>query len=134
MFTKNKTMKTLGIDFGTKKLGLSISDEGGRIAFPLVVLRHDKKLFAEIKMVCDKEDITTIVLGESLNFAGEPNLVMEKINTFKEQLAEITGIPVVFEKEFLTSKQARNVLDSEEMNDASAAAIILQSWLDRKNN
>jgi RNase H-fold protein (predicted Holliday junction resolvase) len=59
---------------------------------------------------------------------------MNKIENFKNRIRTKTGIEVFYEPEFLTSKQARATLDSGDQNDASAAALILQSWLDKKQN
>ena len=127
-------MKTLGIDYGTKKIGLAVSDEEGRVGFPRSVLQNDKNIIPAILQICKNEKIGGIVLGESLDYGGEPNKVMEKISAFKIQLEKVTGAPVYFESEFLTSKQARNVYDSGKNNDASAAALILQSYLDKLKN
>jgi len=125
-------MKILGIDYGTKKVGLALSDEGGRIAFPLSVIPNDKTLLQKISDICKKEEVGAIVIGESLDYKGEPNPIMKKINVFHGQLEEKTGKPVFLSPEFLSSKQARNILDSGEKNDASAAAIILQTYLDKQ--
>ncbi len=127
-------MKMLGIDYGTKKIGLAVSDEEGRIAFPRIVLKNDGNAMLVICDFCKKENIEGIVIGESLNFKGEKNKVMDQITPFKTLLEEKTSVPVFFESEFLSSKQARNVHDSGELNDASAAAIILQSYLDKVKN
>lgn len=127
-------MKTLGIDYGAKKIGFAVSDEDGRIAFPRSVLKNEAGVFFAIKELIQKEKIESIVLGESLDYSGKPNLIMEKISIFKKLLEKETSLPVIFESEFLSSKQARNIYDSGELNDASAAAIILQSWLDKTNN
>jgi putative Holliday junction resolvase len=127
-------MKTLGIDYGTKKIGFAVSDEDGRIAFPRSVLKNDAGVFFAIKELIQKEKIESIVLGESLDYSGKPNLIMEKISAFKKLLEKETSLPVMFESEFLSSKQARNIHDSGELNDASAAAIILQSYLDREKS
>jgi len=124
-------MKALGIDFGTKKTGIAISDEEGRVAFPHSVL-PSKDLVSAVADICKKENIGTVILGESRDFSGAPNPVMEKISRFKAELEVATELPVIFEPEFLTSKQARNIHDSGDQNDASAAALILQSFLDRK--
>jgi putative Holliday junction resolvase len=124
-------MKMLGIDYGTKKIGLAVSDEEGRVAFPHGVIKNDADIFAKITACITEQKIGGIVLGKSLDFSGKPNPVMAKISEFKERLEKATAMPVYFESEFLTSKQARNIHDSGELNDASAAAIILQSWLDK---
>lgn len=127
-------MKMLGIDYGTKKIGFAISDEDGRIAFPRSVLKNDAGVLSFIKKLIQEEKIETIVLGESLDYSGKPNLIMEKISVFKNLLEKETNLSVIFESEFLSSKQARNIHDSGELNDASAAAIILQSYLDKLKN
>ncbi len=124
-------MKTLGIDFGTKKSGLALSDELGRVAFPMKVVPTES-LLKEVQNVHRQEELGAIVLGESRDFSGQPNPVMVKISAMKELLEQKIGISVFLEPEFLTSKQARNIHDSGAQNDASAAALILQGWLDRK--
>ncbi len=123
----------LGIDYGTKRVGLALSDEEGLIAFPYAVIPNEG-LFENIKNICSKENIGAIIIGESRNFDGAPNPVMKKILPFKKKLEENLGLPVFLEPEFLTSKQARNIQEGSAMTDASAAAIILQSYLDKKKN
>ncbi|MCX6739110.1 MAG: Holliday junction resolvase RuvX [Candidatus Parcubacteria bacterium] len=128
----SSAVKTLGIDYGTKKVGIAISDEGGTMAFPYGVFPNDNKLTTLIQDLCKKENINTVVLGESLDFNGQPNPVMKKILSFKKTLEEKFSFSVFLEKEFLTSKQARNIQEDSSLTDASAAAIILQSWLDKQ--
>lgn len=130
-------MRYLGIDFGTKRVGLALSDETNAFALPLKVLDNsnskNKDLYEEINsIVCDKE-ITTIILGESKNYKGEDNIVMKKVREFKEGLENRVGKPVVFEPEFMTSHHAARVQGDHDMLDASSAALILQSYLDRSN-
>jgi len=125
-------MKKLGIDYGTKKVGIALSDEGGTVAFPYGVFPNDNHLTSFISDLCKKENIQTVILGESLDFSGQPNPVMKKIRAFKKTLEEKLSLSVFFEKEFLTSKQARNIQEDSALTDASAAAIILQSWLDKQ--
>lgn len=124
-------MRYLGIDFGIKKIGLAVSDGEGRMAFPLLVLENDKKILDKIEKIITKEKIEKIVLGESKNFKGEPNKIMARIEKFKENLEEQIKLPVIFEPEFMTSAQAEKIQGKNKMHDASAAAIILQSYLDR---
>lgn len=122
----------LGIDYGTKKAGIAISDEAGLIAFPYAVIPNVGDLVQKIEDICAKEDICAIVLGESRNFNGTPNPVMKKIVPFKKKLEDTLGLSVYLEPEFLTSKQARNIQEGSALTDASAAAIILQSFLDKR--
>ncbi|MCI0542622.1 Holliday junction resolvase RuvX [bacterium] len=125
-------MRLLGIDYGTKHVGLAISDEGGALAFPLVVLPTTKKLTLEVARICEEKEISEIVIGESRDYAGKENPVQKKILEFKKELEEEMKLPVHFEPEFWTSVQARKMGGSGNHNDASAAALILQAWVDRK--
>jgi putative Holliday junction resolvase len=126
-------MRYLGIDFGEKRVGIAVSDEEGKFAFPQVVLANDKDLLKNIMGLCLKNSVATVVMGESKNFQGKINDIMWKIEGFKKQL-ELMGVKVVFEPEFLTSVQASQITGENEMLDASAAAIILQSYLNKSKN
>jgi len=136
-------MKYIGIDYGTKRIGIARSDTGGSIAFPLTTIKAGREALSDIAALIKKEEAEGVVLGESRNFKGEPNAVMEDIEQFKKDLEELTGLPVGYEAEFLTSAAAarqfegdfgRGEKPSQEKLDASAAAMILQSYLDRKKN
>lgn len=127
-------MKYLGVDFGGKRVGIAVSDESGKMAFPHSVILNNGNLLAETERIIKEEKINEIIIGESKNFAGEPNKIMEEIEKFKGTLEEKTGLKVWLEPEFLTSVQAKQVQGENEMHDASAAAIILQSYLDKVNN
>ncbi len=129
-------MRLLGIDFGRKRVGIAMSDEEQKIAFPKVVHPNDKKLVERITEYCKENSIAGIVLGESKNYKGEDNSVMKDILKFKKELEEKISLPVFMELEFMTSAEAEKMRadDGAKMLDASAAAIILQSYLDKKQN
>ena len=124
-------MRYLGIDFGEKRVGVALSDEEGKIAFPKAVLANDSDLLRNIVDWCLKNVVDAVVMGESRDYHGKINEIMWKIDSFRQQL-ETMGIKVVFEPEFMTSAQASRVTGLNEMIDASAAAIILQSYLDKQ--
>jgi len=124
----------LGIDYGQKNIGLAISDESSGLAFPLEVINTKNSPAEHIAKICLEKDIKKIIIGESKNLDGKPNPIMSKIREFGEKLKKRTGLPVYFEPEFLTTKQASQIQGRHKNIDASAAAIILQSFLDRKNN
>ncbi len=126
-------MRYLGIDFGEKRVGIAISDEDGKIAFPSVVLVNDSSLMKNIVDLCMKNGIEMVVMGESRDYKGQINTIMWKIQGFKKQL-ETIGFKVVFEPEFMTSVQASQITGENKMLDASAAAIILQSYLNKINS
>ena len=132
-------MKYLGIDYGTKRIGVAVSDDTGTLAFPLTTVDAGRGALLAIVEIADSEKAEKIVIGESRNYKNEPNDVMEDIERFKKDFAESSGIPVEYELEFMTSAQAlRQGQDKRggggvlgESLDASAAALILQSYLDR---
>ena len=75
----------------------------------------------------------TVVVGESKNFKGEANEIQKSIDKFAKALeAKEMELDIVFEPEFMTSSQAEKIQGKNNMLDASAATIILQSFLDRK--
>jgi RNase H-fold protein (predicted Holliday junction resolvase) len=74
------------------------------------------------------------VVGESLDSDGNPNLIQKDIDEFCANLKAKTAIPVFLEQEFWTSMQAKKFQGENELLDASAAAIILQTFIDRKGN
>jgi putative Holliday junction resolvase len=126
-------MRYLGIDFGEKRVGIAISDEEGKIAFPTAVLINDKELLKNIVDLCMQNAVETVVMGESRNYQGQINEIMWRIEGFRKQL-ETIGYKVIYEPEFMTSVQASQITGENKMLDASAAAIILQSYLDKLNN
>ena len=123
--------KYLGIDFGSKRIGLAVSDELGNLAFPYRVLPNGADLIEKIMEIIRKENIESVVVGESKDFKGEANKIMVEIDKFKKEFESKSKLTVIFEPEFLTSVQAEKIQGKNEMQDASAAAIILQSYLDR---
>ena len=126
-------MKYLGIDYGTKRIGLASSDLEGRMAFPLRVIARTRNAVLDIARICLEEGIEEIVLGESRNFANEYNPIMKEIIPFREALMQATGLHVIFVPEVLSSREAMHIQGDNSENDASAAAIVLQSHLDRIN-
>jgi putative Holliday junction resolvase len=134
-------MKYLGIDYGTKRIGVAVSDDTGTIAFPLTTITAGRESLQQIDLLIKEKGAEHIVLGESRNYKGDRNDVMEDIEQFKSDLQELAGVPVTYESELLSSSMAarqyapdgsRKANPSQDKLDASAAAIILQSYLDRK--
>jgi len=139
-------MKYLGIDYGSKRVGVAISDDSGSMAFPKTILKNDLSLLDTILNICEEEKITAIVLGESHDLSGKPNKIMGSIEEFKQNLEGELDMPVYYQKEFMTSVFARGnegkgVNNAKKIKqedkgkvDASAAALILQRYLDKINN
>jgi putative Holliday junction resolvase len=131
-------MKYLGIDYGSKRIGVAVSDESARLAFPLGVVAAGEKALQEILDIVKENEVKLAVIGESRDFKLQKNPIMRDIETFAEAL-QTHGVAVEFEPELFTSAQAqrqgrdkRGALQAYAANrDASAAALILQSYLDR---
>ncbi|MEK7646308.1 MAG: RuvX/YqgF family protein [Patescibacteria group bacterium] len=124
-------MKLLGIDYGTKRVGIALSDEEAKFAFPAVVIATSAKLISEIQEIAEKNGVTEIVIGESRNYKGGANAILPAATELKKSL-EVVGFVVHWEPEFMTSVQAERFQGKTELTDASAAALILQSYLDKK--
>lgn len=124
-------MRILGIDYGLRKIGLAISEDN--LAEPLLVVSNQLSVFGKITRICQKYSVKKIIIG--LPESG----IIDKIKHFAGELAKITGLPVVFQDEVLTSKEAiakmieagRKRKFRRQKEDAVAAAIILQSWIDK---
>ena len=136
-------MRYLGLDLGSKTLGMALSDKTGLIATSLKIVRHNEeydKLVDEVLKVVDEYQVEGIVLGlpknmnNSIGFKGELSI------EFKKKLEEVLSIPVILEDERLTTKEAENILISNDTSrkkrkkviDSMAASIILQSYLDKR--
>ena len=108
-------MKFLGIDYGTKRIGLAISDDGGQIAFPKEILLNDENIFKNIGEILKKEKIDEIVIGESVDFSGKLNALSVRIEEFIQELSVRFNLPINKQKEFLTSVEARKGGNTKEI-------------------
>jgi putative Holliday junction resolvase len=142
-------VKYLGIDYGTKRIGIAVSDETASLAFPLGTIKAGENALREVIEVARENAIQKIIIGESNNFNGEANPVMKYILLFKQKLEDAEFL-VELEPEFMSSMAAarqfapptpsrlrgtgdgsRKAHPSQENLDSSAAALILQNYLDR---
>ena len=126
--------KYLGIDYGERRVGIAISDTEGKVAFPKVVLENNAELIQKILDLCTESQIESIVIGESKNYKGEDNKISPKIISFKRELISIVKLPVFLEPEFMSSMQVEKTFGKTDMLDASAASIILQTFMDKEKN
>lgn len=126
--------KYLGLDYGSKKIGLAISDEDGKFAFPFSIIpnKDKEKSVLEIIKILEEKEIKHLVIGESVNLKGEANKILKEAKDFIQKLQEKIAIEIFFEKEWLSTIEARRFSDRRDADD-SAAAIILQRFLDKKN-
>jgi putative holliday junction resolvase len=138
-------MRALGVDLGSKRIGIAVSDRSGTIASPLVVLqrsrsrRHD---LAEIARIAAEHEVEAIVVGLPLSMSGAMGPAADAAVSEAERLATFVDVPVVTHDERLTTVSAdRSMRDASlraperrQRVDKVAAAIILQSWLDARNS
>lgn len=126
-------MRYLGIDFGTKKVGLAISDESGRMAFPLQVVPNDDALVATIERLLQERTVEAVVIGHSVDKKAGPNAVQAHIEAFMTDLTLACGIPIHLEPEQYTTQAAIRIQGRNDQTDASAAALILDGFLSRSD-
>lgn len=132
-------MRYLGIDFGTKKVGLALSDEAGTMGFPHGILPNDGRLIDEVVALIERKEVGAVVMGESRDYAGNENPVAKAAKEFAYLIERRTDLPVYFEPEMLTTQEARRDFEGVHTSnnvavDASAAAIILTSYLSRTHD
>ena len=135
--------RTLGFDFGSKRVGLALSDRLNLIASPYKTLNYisEKELIAQLKSIVYENNIEIFVLGLPINMKGEDTIQTKKVRNFKKLLSGL-GLPVIYEDERLSSISAKNSLVLQNIKtghnkgaiDRTAAAIILQQYLDKSSN
>lgn len=130
--------RILAIDFGTVRIGLSVSDPLRIIARPFKVVPNDEHLFTTLREIISQQEVSEVVLGLPLNLAGEDTDKTREVRAFAEKLrAEITQ-PIQFYDERYTTVEANSALkklgysfrDERKVIDMVAASVLLQSYLD----
>jgi putative Holliday junction resolvase len=132
----------LGLDVGSKTIGMAVSDPLGITAQGLTTLRRKNKKhdFDQLAAVIQQYDVQQIVVGLPLRMSGAEGTQSEKMQLFAEDLRKRFQLPVHLSDERLTSAEANRVLRDSEMSikrrgevvDRLAAVLILQNWLDRR--
>ena len=135
--------RSLGIDFGEKRVGLAISDKSNLIASPFKTIKYINKndLVTQIEKIVIENDIENFVLGLPINMKGEDTAQTKVVRKFKESLSSL-DLPIIYEDERLSSVSAKNSLILQNIKtghnkheiDKTAAAIILQQYLDKNSN
>lgn len=136
-------MRILAVDHGEKRIGLALSDPTATIATPLQVIKHVSRLIdaAQVANLAAENEAGLIVVGQSLDEGGSPNLAGRRAEHFAEALKEQTDIPVVLFDESFSTKDARAAIIEMGASrkrraghqDALAAAMILRSYIDSSN-
>lgn len=128
-------MRYLGIDYGTKRVGIALSDQGGQIAFPKKTIANwdEARLQEEIKSIIDQEKVAEVVVGLPISLDGRETEITSRVRRFAEELESALELPVHLENEMLTTRMVEQAGIKREHVDEAAAALILQSYLDRGN-
>lgn len=136
--------RIMGIDFGSKRIGISISDPTLTIAQGLFVLENNSGIFDEIKKVCAQYDVNLVVVGLPLSLSGNYSSKTTEVLKFIDELKSKLGIKVVKWDERLTTKIAqkskidmnlkRKKRQNKNLDDIIASTLILQSYLDFLKN
>ncbi len=122
----------MGVDFGSKNIGLALTDESGSMAFPHGVIPNDGKLLKTITSLIAQKDVKEIVIGHSVGYSGQANKIHAAVEAFMLDLTLELGIPIHLEPEHYSTQQAIRIQGKNAQTDAAAAAIILDSFITRK--
>ncbi len=137
---ENKEHRLLGIDYGEKRIGLSITDPLNIFAYPLTTLKNDSKIWSNLKEVILNYDVKEIVLGYPIREDGKKSTSTLKVEDFKKKLENKIKLPVHLVDESYSSVIATQIIRksvsskkkrrSKELIDKYSASIILQDYLD----
>lgn len=122
-------MRHLGIDYGEKRVGISLSDRDGTFAFPHDTYENTDVLLDSVLTLVQREGVERIVIGDARASGGIANPITARVEKFADVLQEKSGIPVLLAREFGTTVEASRHQGGVH-NDAAAAALILQRYLD----
>ncbi|MFH1610454.1 MAG: Holliday junction resolvase RuvX [Patescibacteria group bacterium] len=143
-------MKVLGIDYGTKNIGLALSDDTQKLAFAYNTL-NKKSLLIELKDICNKEEVEKIIVGLPIGLSGEDTQTTELVLSFVKELEKELNIPIQTLDERLSTVQASRMENknvhpvksatksrsakqfSRASIDELSAQIFLQAYLDKNN-
>ncbi len=126
-------MKILGIDYGSKHIGLALSDETGLLARELTIL-SPPEFWQDLDGLISSEGIERIVVGLPLNMSGEDTQKTKETRSFAEKLQTQTDLPVELVDERLSSAMAEQIAGTSKHIDSLAAQIILQTYLDKNKH
>ena len=136
--------RLIGLDLGSKRIGVSICDEKQLIATPLKTINRNSlhELISELKVIIDENDIKGIVIGNPLNMDGSSGRSAQSVKDTTQKIEENINIPICLWDERLSTVGAFNLSSQLDINvskrekkiDENAAAFILQGAIDFLNN
>lgn len=125
-------MRYLGVDYGTKRIGIAVSDANGGFAFPRETIPNDATAIDRLARLAKEESIQEIVLGDARAVSGAANPITDEAEAFGKRLEHYMQLPVNTIWEAWSSVEAaRFAPKGKEHDDSAAAAIILQRYLDK---
>ena len=131
--------RSLGLDIGDRRIGVAMSDPQGILASPLTIINRTDELSGidAILAIIDQNQVGVVVVGLPLSMNGSIGSQAEKVQDFASQLSKHAEVPIEFRDERLTTVSAQRLMkmtkkDRRSRDDAMAAALILQSYLDEK--
>ncbi len=122
-------MRRMGIDFGSKRVGVAFTDESGTMAFPHGVLPNDERLLDTLVLLINEKAVGEIVIGHSLNKEGNPNKIHSAVEDLITSLTLEVGVPIHLQPEHFSTQQAIRIQGRTDKTDAAAAALILDSFI-----
>lgn len=125
-------MRKMGIDYGTKRVGVAFSDDMGLMAFPHDTFKNDGELLKKLVALIEEKGVGEIVIGLSLDREGKPNAVHSAVEELIGDLTLQVGVPIHLEPEHYSTQEAIRFQGKTEKTDAAAASIILNSYITRK--
>ena len=136
--------RLIGLDLGSKRIGVSICDEKQLIATPLKTINRNtlNELISELKVIINENDIKGIIIGNPLNMDGSSGRAAQSVNDTSQKIEENINIPICLWDERLSTVGAFNLSSQLDVNvskrekkiDENAAAFILQGAIDLLNN
>lgn len=125
-------MRILGIDYGSVRIGLALSDETQTLAREYAIW-SPPQFWQEISQLITKEQVERIVVGLPLNMSGQASQKTIEVQGFHDRLQQTVTLPVEFMDERLSSVMAKQLPGGKTNVDSLAAQIILQNYLDKIN-
>jgi putative holliday junction resolvase len=129
-------VRVLALDYGSGRTGVAISDPSGVLARPLTTVRRvaARAGLAELSAIIEREQPELIVVGLPLTLSGQKGVQAAETSSFVGRLRERCPIPIVMEDERFTTRIARDLTPGRTgSDDAAAAAVLLQGFLDARN-
>ncbi len=134
--------RILAIDFGSKRIGLALSDPLKIFAYPYKTLSNDEKLIPDLLKIISENKVVKIILGYPLKENGEKSETTKLVEDFNIKLSESTSLPVILRDErysssiaqerILQSVKSKKKRQDKSLIDKTAAAVILQEFLDEE--